>query len=194
METGCEKQLQPPTWGYMGGSSKAWPGEDQEAQSMLRLLRPSQLQYRPEPGREWSPKMDTAAAVHGDIVCILTAHLHVAMLAGNTASHPGEVPHPHLAPLGCWECGRNGLRLLTSFWNGSWCWNLSPLIISANREGSFLPSHFLPQLPRPEPACLSVLFLPSEKHWHKWKHFSFSDRGESFKKSSSLLKLFSNSN
>lgn len=192
METGCEQQqLQPPTWGYMGGRSQAWPGEDQEAQSMLRLQQSviwaSQLQYSPEPGHKWNSKMDTAAAVHGNIVCILSAHLHVAMLAGNTASHPGAVPHPHLPLLGCWECGHNGLRLPTSFWNGSWCWNPCPLIIRANRGGSSLPSHFLPQPPCPS-ACHSALLLPSEQHWDKWKHFYLSNRGKSFFKS--LLALW----
>jgi hypothetical protein len=38
----------------------------------------------------------------------MPAHLHVARLAGDTAS-PREVPHPDPASLGCWECGFDGI-------------------------------------------------------------------------------------
>jgi hypothetical protein len=49
----------------------------------------------------------------------MPAHLHVARLAGDTAS-PREVPHPDPASLGCWECGFDGSRSQISFQNSIW--------------------------------------------------------------------------
>lgn len=89
----------------MGGRSKAWPGEDQEAQNVLGT--------RLKPGCEQNPRVDSAAAVLVTSSAFLVdAHLHVALLAGSLASHPREVPHPDPAPQGCWEGGSNGFRPL----------------------------------------------------------------------------------
>lgn len=151
---------------------------------------PTSYGTMPKPGCEQNPKRDIAANVTVTLFTFLVPICMVVMLAGNTATHPGGVPHPHLTPLRCWECGSNGVRLLTSFWNGIWCWNPYLLIISAKRNGSSFPLQFLLQPPCSSP-CPSTLFFPLEQKV-KWKHFYLCEWGKTlFKKAFQSLKKIS---
>lgn len=107
------KQLQPPTWGTWVGEAKH--GEDQEAQSMLRLqqnvLRTSPLHCQAS-ARLWAKPPDghcSSCAMRGDITCILSAHLHVTLLAGNTAYIQARY-HTHI--LLSWDVGNVGTKAL----------------------------------------------------------------------------------
>lgn len=70
---------------------------------------PAHYTTRPKPGREQNPQMDIAAAVHGDITCILSAHQHVALLAGNMAYIQARY-HTHI--LLPWDAGNVGTKAL----------------------------------------------------------------------------------
>lgn len=64
---------------------------------------------RPKPGHEQNPQMDIAAAVHGDITCILSVHLHAALLAGNMACMQARY-HTHILLL--WDAGNVDTKAL----------------------------------------------------------------------------------
>lgn len=83
----------------LGGTwvEEAKPGLEEPRKQRV-CSGPAHCSTRPKLGSEQNSKMDIAAAVLSDLLCILGAHLPVAMLAGNPASCPGKEPHPRPAP------------------------------------------------------------------------------------------------